>query len=100
MRSEGRIEKRIAVKIPARLVPGENRFLAETTTIVNVSPRGACVLTSRRWRLGEQLDLRSASGEFRRQARVVYCHPLANGQFCTGLEFGATAAWVSVALIL
>jgi len=99
MRSEGRIEKRVAVKIPARLVPGENGFLAETTTIVNVSARGACVLTGRRWRLGEQLDLRSFSGEFRRQATVVYCRPLPNGQFCTGLEFGASAPWVSVALI-
>lgn len=100
MKSEGRIEKRVAVKIPARLVPGENGFLAETTTIVNVSTRGACVVTARRWRLGEELDLASASGEFRRQARVVYCHPLANGKFCTGLEFGAAAHWVNVAMIL
>jgi PilZ domain len=99
MRSEGRIEKRVAVKMPARLVPRENSFLTETTTIVNVSPRGACVLTTRRWPLGEQLNLASASGEFWRQARVVYCRPLPNGQFCTGLEFGASAPWVNVALI-
>ena len=99
MRSEGRIEKRVAVRIPARLVPGENGLLAETTTIVNVSARGARVVTSRRWRLGEQLDLASLSGEFRRQARVVYCHPLAGGQFCVGLEFGRSASWVSVAMI-
>lgn len=98
MQSEGRIEKRVAVEITARLVAGENSFLAEATTIVNVSARGACVLTSRRWPLGKQLDLTSASGEFRRQARVVYCHPVANGHFCTGLEFGARAPWVNVAL--
>jgi PilZ domain len=100
MRSEGRIEKRAAVKIPARLVPGGSSFLAEAGTVVNVSPRGACVLTSRRWRLGEHLDLTTASGGFRRQATVVYCRPLMNGQFRVGLEFGATAAWVSVAMIL
>jgi hypothetical protein len=99
MRSEGRIEKRAAVQIPARLMPAENNSPTETTTIINVSALGACVLTSRRWRLGEQLNLFSASGEFRRQARVVYCHLLANGQFCTGLEFGAHASWLSVALI-
>jgi len=89
MRSEGRVEKRVTVKIMARLGPEQNSFLAEDTMIVNVSPRGACVLTSQRWRLGEELNL--ASGGFRRQARVVYCRPLANGKFCTGLEFAAAA---------
>jgi hypothetical protein len=99
MRSEGRIEKRVVVKMSARLVPAENSFVTEATTIVNVSPRGACVLTNRRWRLGEQLNLASTSGEFWRAAKVVYCYPLTNGQFCTGLEFGASAPWVNVALI-
>lgn len=100
MRSEGRIEKRVAVQIPARLVPDGDSLVAEATTIVNVSSRGACVLTNCRWRLGDRVDLRSASGESWRQARVVYCRPLANGRFCVGLEFGANAPWVSVARAL
>jgi PilZ domain-containing protein len=100
MQSEGRIEKRAAVQIPARLMPAENNSRPETTTIINVSALGACVLTSRRWRPGEQLTLFSASGEFRRQATVVYCRPLTNGQFCAGLEFGVAAPWVNVAIVL
>lgn len=65
-------------------------FIAETTTTLNISRRGARVLTSQRWRPGDQLGLTSMSGEFTRQGRVIYCYPLTNGQFCVGLEFGAS----------
>jgi hypothetical protein len=88
MVSDGRIEKRATVKVPVHIVPVENALTAETTTMINVSRRGARVLTGRRWRPGEVLGIASMSGEFRRQGRVVYCHPAADGQFCVGMEFG------------
>jgi PilZ domain len=87
--SEGRIEKRASAKVPVRLVPMEIDFIAETTATLNISRRGARVLTSQRWDPGDQLSLSSMSGEFRRQGRVIYCYPLTNGQFCVGLEFCA-----------
>jgi hypothetical protein len=106
MRSDGRIAKRAAVKVPVHIVPMEIDFIAETTTTLNISRRGARVLTSQRWCPGDQLGLTSMSGEFRRHARVIYCYPLTNGQFCVGLEFGASikgikegkdAPWANVA---
>ena len=103
MQSDGRIEKRAPVKLSVHLVPFENRFVAETTLTVNISRRGARVVTGRRWRPGEQVVLTSTSGEFRRQATVVYCYPQTDGQFCMGLDFGANgrtakdALWTDVA---
>lgn len=103
MPSDGRIAKRANVKVPVRLAAVENAFIAETTTTLNISRRGARVLTGRRWRPGEELVLASLSGEFRRQGKVIHCHPLTDGRFCVGLEFGTSikdwkdAPWASVA---
>jgi hypothetical protein len=99
----GRIEKRASTKVPVRIVPLEIDFIAETTTTLNISRRGARVLTSQRWHPGDRLGLTSMSGEFRRQGRVIYCYPLTNGQLCVGLEFrasikeGEDALWANVA---
>ena len=81
----------------------ENAFIAETTTTLNISRRGARILTIRRWQPGEEVELTSVAGGFQRLGRVIYCHPLADGQFCVGLEFGAVikdwkeTPWASVA---
>jgi hypothetical protein len=90
MRSDGRIEKRATVKVPVHIVPVENAFVAETTMTVNISRRGVRILSSRRWVPGEELDLTSSSGEFQRQAKVIYCYPLTDQRFCVGLEFEAS----------
>jgi len=90
MRSDGRIEKRATVKVPVHIVPVENAFVAETTMTVNLSRRGARILTGRRWLPGEELGFTSSSGEFQRQARVIYCYPLTDQKFCVGLEFEAS----------
>jgi hypothetical protein len=90
MRAEGRARKRAAVQVPVRLVSAENVRIPESATTLNISRFGARVFTNRRWLAGEEVNIASISGEFRRQARVVYCHPLAGGHFCIGLEFGAS----------
>jgi hypothetical protein len=90
MRAEGRAEKRAAAQVPVRLVSAENARTLECATTLNISRFGARVFTNRRWLAGEEVDIASISGEFRRQARVVYCHPLTGGHFCIGLEFGAS----------
>jgi hypothetical protein len=102
-RSDGRLEKRATVKVPVRIVNVENALIAETTTTLNISRRGARIVAIRRWQPGDEVDLASLSGGFQRLGRVIYCHALADGQFCVGLEFGATikdwkeAPWASVA---
>jgi hypothetical protein len=103
MRPDKRIEKRAATKVPIHLLPMENALIRESTMTVNISRSGARILTDRRWRPGEFLDLASSTGEFHRQCRVIYCHPLTDRQFCVGLEFDASlrsrkdARWASVA---
>jgi hypothetical protein len=103
MQSDGRFEKRVTVRLPVRLLPTESAPDPESATTLNISRFGARISTNRRWRTGEQLDLVSVSGEFQRRARVVYCHSVTDGQFCVGLEFGASARdsksepWSSVA---
>jgi hypothetical protein len=89
MQSDGRIEKRASVTVPIHLVHLEHDQIAETTTTVNVSRRGARILSGRRWQPGEPLGLTSLTGEFRRIGRVIYCHSVPDGQFCVGLQFGA-----------
>jgi hypothetical protein len=66
---DGRIEKRATVKVPVYIVPVEKALTAETTTMVDVSRRGARLLMGRRWRPGELLGVTSMSGEFRRGAK-------------------------------
>jgi hypothetical protein len=103
MPPDGRIEKRTAVKVPMQIVLAEGAFLVETATTINISRRGARVLASRRWRPGERVSLASMSGDFQLQGRVIYCYQLKEGQFCVGLEFGASiknwkdAPWADVA---
>jgi hypothetical protein len=84
---EGRIEKRTPMAVPVYLLPAEQLFLAERAVTVNVSPRGARVVTKRRWQAEEQPWLASLFNQFRLQARVVYCQPLTDGHFCVGLSF-------------
>jgi|HubBroStandDraft_3_1064219.scaffolds.fasta_scaffold214862_1 hypothetical protein len=84
---EGRIEKRTPVALPVYLLPAEQLFLAEKAVTVNVSSRGARVITKRRWQAEDQPWLASLFNEFRLQSRVVYCQPLPDGRFCVGLSF-------------
>jgi hypothetical protein len=89
MRLDGRLEKRATVQVPVRLLSTQNPLNPEFATTLNISRFGARVFSNRRRLPGDQVDIASLSGEFRRQARVVYCHPLTGGHFCIGLEFGA-----------
>jgi len=65
-----------------RRMPG-----TESTFTENVSARGARVVSTRRWELGEPLTFVSRTGEFRSSARVAYCHSLQSEDFAIGVEF-------------
>jgi hypothetical protein len=55
-------------------------------TTQNVSVRGACVVTQRRWYPGDRVGLRSLEDEVSAQGRVVYCVRSQKGGFAIGLE--------------
>jgi hypothetical protein len=87
---DGRMEKRVSMAVPVDLVIAEEMLVAERVVTVNVSPHGARVVTKRRWRAEEQPWLASLTSYFRLRGSVVYCQPLANGDFCVGLKFRAS----------
>jgi hypothetical protein len=74
-------------EVRVRLMLNEPSLLAEKVITVNVSPRGARLLTRCFWRVGELSWLASLTSDLRQRARVVYCQPLPGKHFCVGLEF-------------
>jgi hypothetical protein len=84
---DGRIEKRIPMGIPVYLVSLKKQGTVERVLTENVSPHGARVVTKLRWRPGEDQWITALSGQIQLPAQVIYCQPLANGDFCVGLDF-------------
>ena len=91
LRSESRIPMEIGVHISGHAVlPG-----TEATFTENVSSRGARVLSTRRWKINDQLVLSTLAGTFRSVARVAYCQMVPQAGFAGGLEFvETTASWI------
>jgi hypothetical protein len=90
-RRETRIPMEVGVQITGNLaLPG-----TETTFTENVSPRGARVLSTRKWKINDQLMLTTLTGSFHSIARVAYCQFVPDSGFAVGLEFIAPAGnWV------
>jgi hypothetical protein len=92
-----RIEKRIPMTVAVHITGQDNSSSVETTFTENVSSRGACVPSVRRWRPNETLRIESLPGDFRALARVAYCRPHREG-FVIGLEFlEPSGRWVVTA---
>ena len=82
-RRETRIPMEVGVHITGHpALPG-----TETTFTENVSPRGARVLSMRRWNTGDRLTISTLTGAFRAIARVAYCQSTPQSGFAVGLEF-------------
>lgn len=82
-RREARIPMEVGVHISGHPVqPG-----TETTFTENVSPRGARVLSTRRWKPNDRLTISTLTGSFRSLARVAYCQLIPASGFAVGLEF-------------
>jgi hypothetical protein len=93
---DGRNEKRVTMAVPVCLVTAEKLLVADQAMTANVSSQGARVVSRRRWQPEEEPRLALSSGELRTQAKVIYCEPLADGQFCIGLQFrSAIMEWKS-----
>ena len=72
---------------PVCLVDAERLQAVEDAMMVNVSSRGARVLTTQQWRPEASPEFLLLAGETRKVGRVVYCEALPDGRFCVGLQF-------------
>lgn len=82
-RRETRIPMEVGVHISGHAgLPG-----TETTFTENVSPKGARVLSVRRWKQNDRLTIATLTGSFRALARVAYCQLVPEEGFAVGLEF-------------
>ena len=84
-----RVEIRTPMEVLVDLASVDVRVPAQEAVTVNVSPKGARVLTTQPWKPNDRLDVRSLLGNFRSRARVVYCVPTNTNQFAVGLQFSA-----------
>ncbi|MBV9885772.1 MAG: PilZ domain-containing protein [Acidobacteria bacterium] len=89
-----RAEERTPLEVIVDLSSVDLRSPAQAGVTVNVSARGARVLTTKPWKPNERLNVRSLLGSFRSRARVVYCVPAENNEFAVGLQFfAAVGQW-------
>jgi len=87
--SAKRTEDRTPLEVLVDLASVDVRMPAQEGVTVNVSARGACVLTTKPWKPNDRLNIRSLLGSFRSRARVVYCVPANDKQYAVGLQFSA-----------
>ena len=87
-------EDRTPMEVIVDLASVDVRMPAQEGVTVNISPRGARVLTTKPWKPNDRLNVRSLLGSFRSRARVVYCVPTSENQFAVGLQFfAAVGQW-------
>jgi hypothetical protein len=90
-----RCEPRIPIEVGVHITGHGAQPGTETTFTENVSSRGARVLTTRRWKINDRMEVTTLAGSFRTVARVAYCHTAPNAGYAVGLEFvERTPGWV------
>jgi hypothetical protein len=82
-----RRETRVPMEVGVQIAGHEALPGVEATFTENVSPRGARVLSVRRWNTNDHLTISTLSGSFRALARVAYCELVPNNGFAVGVEF-------------
>jgi hypothetical protein len=60
---------------------------SENVTIMNISSRGARVITHRNWQPHDRAVLMEFTGDFRLDAEVIYCRRLRDDAYVIGLKF-------------
>ena len=93
-RSDGRSETRIPKMLAAELSRPDESVPKEMAFTENVSPRGVRVTTAHRWQPGTWVLLTFLRNGIQSQGKIVYCHRVAGGNFCVGLELpGQVQCW-------
>lgn len=88
-RAEARTPKRVLVE----LCSFEN-IVYEVTYTVNVSSRGARILSKDVWKPNQRLSVRSIEGKLNARGRIAYCDSTGPGSYAIGLELDqASREW-------
>ena len=82
----GRSEKRIPLEVMVHIASLEHPGLVDTGTTQNASPFGLRAIVRKRWMPNEPVLIESPPGEFLSRGWVVYCEPVAVGEFAVGLR--------------
>ena len=91
----GRLHRRRYLTVPVKLLNPDEPGVTEDAVTQNVSPWGARVVVSSRREPDVLLLLKSPTHRLRTSVRVVYCEPLAGGQFGVGLQLqGPSINWL------
>lgn len=85
--SAKRMEVRTPLEVVVDLASVDVRMPAQEGVTVNVSARGACVLSTRPWKINDKMVIATITGSFKSVARVAYCAVTPESQFAVGLEF-------------
>lgn len=89
----GRLERRMAMSVAARLELRGEPTVVEPVIIKNISTHGACIVAKRPCRVDDSIVISDLLGTFRLAARVIYCsESLLDGQCAIGLQFNEAAA--------
>jgi hypothetical protein len=83
---DGRREKRMRFETSVTLIRAQEPGVSESALTQNVSPMGTRVLVKSSMAPDQLLYLTSPAVGVRASVRVIYCQPLANGQFAVGLR--------------
>src|SRR5215472_17785327 len=83
------MEKRIPVAIVVHLARADDHSTegAELTFTDNISAHGACVISTRRWNVGEMAEVTSLNDKTTLRGRVTYCQKRSDQRFGVGLSF-------------
>lgn len=83
------MEKRVPVAIVVHLARIEDHTAEgpELTYTDNISAHGACVISSRRWKAGEDAEVTSLNDRITLRGRVAYCQKRGQDRYDIGLYF-------------
>lgn len=91
-----RTENRRSVEVFVELYSFDNATY-EITNTIDVSSRGARVVSKNSWVPNQRLSVRLVRGDLYSRARVVYCLPFPDQSFAMGLELHLpTEGWRAI----
>jgi hypothetical protein len=93
---EGRMEKRLPIAIVVYLAQAQNQSIKEPELAYtdNISTHGACVISSRTWKLGEVVEVSSLKDQMALCGKVVHCEKRNDDRYAVGLAFnGFQVTW-------
>ena len=83
------MEKRIPIAIVVRLARSDDQTgeKAELAFTDNISAHGACVISARRWKPGEMVEVTSLNDKIMLVGKVTYCQKRSDDRYGIGLNF-------------